>query len=468
MKKIFSRVSLQLPSGKTVYPTRGIGLGYYEDLKTLGIAAILLPWKDRIVSLYGDQGLVSLANANFKLFKSVINEMRDYGFIIKDSKTDTKTGVVKWSGWTMGDRRLNERVGKRCRVSSSFLTIFDGEYHWERKNRVVGFYNQHPKYRDRMERFPYDYECLFGYEFSKGDSFNSYLQCGVAPHTLREVGDTRFYKVERLNTPKDLIRDNILYSTPFFMEWERLTSRHFSKYRKKVYRNTKGSSFVFEYINPRIELKKTVKPVLSPLQKVVSEREDLHMIATIGLTTGRFFYGLDPSSCEKALRVCSLAPNPFEAYATGGYRVSTNWHHPRRVSAEWLYCYKVLHHSVSKLEAEFSSYYSDIQREKDKPSYSALVTKKRKIPFPSWGNQSKNPNLSKEERSVASFKISFDEVRFKETSNYEDSMEVVGATDLFSDLQNYDFGDRVYPSEGEDENLESLEGDFEYEDEEMF
>jgi len=432
LKAICSKVTLQTPE-KFVYPSRGIGLGYYEDLKTLGVAAILFPWMSQVVSLYGDQALISTKNVSFKKSKEPVEELRRFGFIIKDDKLDTKFGVVKWSGWTMMATRNKEVLAKRCRVSSAFCTIFDGEYHWERKNRIVGFYTNFPEYKKKMVEFPLIYEKLYGHEFCHGDSLNSHSQCGVAPHSTMQVGHTRFYKVQYLNTPKDIIKDNLVYSSPFIKEWERTTSRNFSKYRKRIFLSTRGDSSIFEYLNPIIRLNKTVQPILSPLQRVVSEKEDLHMIAMYGLTVGRYTFGLSESVGNKALLTCSFASNPFEAYATGGYSVITNWHHPRRVSAEWYYVFKYLINGALRLDAGFASYYSEEQRRKD--IFDSDQFRKRVANFPSWGTKPKK--LMSEENfknKNISVRLSLEEFNTEEGNQSNPLLDISTADNLLSNL----------------------------------
>jgi len=53
-KKICSSVRVQLPDGTFKFPPRGIGLGYYEDLKTIGIMALLHYKGIEPISVYGD------------------------------------------------------------------------------------------------------------------------------------------------------------------------------------------------------------------------------------------------------------------------------------------------------------------------------------------------------------------------------------------------------------------------------
>jgi hypothetical protein len=55
-------------------PERGIGLGYYEDLKVIVLLALLSPFKP--ISLYGDQGLLPEHT-----FLQAVDTLKQYGFI---------------------------------------------------------------------------------------------------------------------------------------------------------------------------------------------------------------------------------------------------------------------------------------------------------------------------------------------------------------------------------------------------
>jgi len=458
---ITRKFSVQTSPTSFVYPTRGIGLGYYEDLKTLGMMAILMPWRDNVISLYGDQGLISLFRKNYSFLKTVINELRDFQFIIKDEKVDTKLNVVKWSGWTMGSAKVpGGRLAKRCQTTSSFCAIFDGVYHWERKIRISAFYKAYPEYMHRMKRFAFDYESTYGYEFVRGDAFNSHLQCGVSPHERVFVGETPFFRVERLQTPQDKIIDNLVFSTPLFMQWKETESRRFSNYRRKIFTSTRGSSELFEYMNPKYSLLGLVKYRPTHVQRAVSDRMELRLIALSGLSTGKFTYGLDSSSWHSALWKYSLAKNPFEAMRTGGYSVATRWHHPRRVSAEWLFIVKVLMKHVDQIDGNYANYYSDFSREADKfeEEIKSLPKKKRKLKeYPPWGNPPKYPRLDTLREDPETVRFSLDSFNTQEVADPTPYQEFTRASDILSDFKSrLTFNDHSEALFGEDSELEDM------------
>jgi hypothetical protein len=445
-------------SGTTfVYPTRGIGLGYFEDLKTLGIMAILMPWQESVISLYGDQGLISLFRKNFKYLKTIIQELRDFNFIIKDDKVDTKTGVVKWSGWTMGASTKVDRFEKRCHMTSTLMSILDGRYHWERKLRLRSFYGLFPEYQDRFRRFGFLYETIYGYEFRPGDSLNSILQCGASPHSRMELGTTRWFRVQQLVSPKDQITDNLIFSTPLFMEWKEADAARFDKNRRSCYRTTRGTSYNFEYCNPQIVPYKSIRPKLSHIMRATSDRTEMRLIAFHGLSTGKFTYGTDKSYWDGILKRHSLAPNPFESFVTGGYSVATSWHHPRRVSAEWLFVVQHLKNHIDDLDTYMTRLYSDNQREFDrvKNSYESL---NKRVPFPSWGNPP--PPKRIRDSLGKSYTISLDKINVVRPSQEEGPTSIVAST-ILNDFQSRIRIERSLSPDlepGEEEDLVDIDG----------
>jgi len=158
---------------------------------------------------------------------------------------------------------------------------------------------------------------------------------GVAYHENVLGGQNKIYKVLRLTTPSVSINDNLVYETPFYSEWREADAKDHQILRKRVYKTTpRIECEVFEYANPRIIRNNTKKPGFETVQKCISDWYDLRLIANQGYSLGRVTYNLFGKELRQAIVQCSLAPNPFEAYATGGYRVMTSWRSAPAVSAQ--------------------------------------------------------------------------------------------------------------------------------------
>lgn len=222
---------------------------------------------------------------------------------------------------------------------------------------IRSYYDQYPEYREKISKFlPLFYEQLFGYEFSKFDSFWNVENGGVSYCYPYQEGESRSYKAQRLTTPRVSIVDNLLYETPFYVQWKRGDARKHQILRKSVYKNTQlMQSSTFEYSNPRIKLNKTRSPSFSIAQKAISDWYDLKLITQHGYTMGKVTFNLFGQELHRALVQCSRAPNPFEAYATGGYTNLTAWRAPPVVSSELQYLVELFNQNISLIETRLVS-----------------------------------------------------------------------------------------------------------------
>jgi hypothetical protein len=327
-KKLCLNLKVNMGDGTFKYPPRGIGLGYYEDLKTIGMLAILDQYNP--ISVYGDQGLLDQ-----KVTKQAIDSLREFGFIIKAGKWENKLGMVKWGGWSMTPRSLE----RPKQIFEPLISLFHAEYHWERKLILKNFYQEFSNYYDEKDQIiPFQYEMFFGHEFTRADSLWNFKNSGVSSLRLEVIGNIRSTIVQNLHSPADSITDSSLYETPFFTEWKRADAKKFSIKRKNLYREGGlKSTFLYYYVNPRIRLHKTKKPNLTRLASCVSDFTESKLVVNHGVTTGKFLYGLTGEGVMNALRFCIRARNPYEAYATGGYSVETHWRADPVIPSEHLF-----------------------------------------------------------------------------------------------------------------------------------
>ncbi|WGH72997.1 MAG: putative RNA-dependent RNA polymerase [Trichoderma tomentosum ormycovirus 1] len=314
-KSILNSVKVQMEDGTFVYPPRGIGLGYYEDLKTIGMLAILKPYDP--ISVYGDQGL--MPDNDF----ISIQRLKEFGFVLKEDKYGLVANNIKWSGWSMGPTHCR----RPKQMLEPLVSLFYAQYHWERKNILRNFSIEFQDFYDSVDRYiPFQYELLFGFEFIRGDSLWNFRNSGVSTLSAVKTGQLKGWQLGELQTPMDTISDSLIYSTPFFTEWKRADAKQFSIKRKSVYRNSRiANTEIYEYANPTIQLTKSKKPNLPRIAGLISDETESKLIVNYGLTSGKFTFGLRGEEIFNALRFCSRARNPYEAYATGGYSVKTVW-----------------------------------------------------------------------------------------------------------------------------------------------
>jgi len=335
-RSIFDRIKVQLEDGSFVYPTRGIGLGYYEDLKTLVMLAILHDYNP--VSVYGDQGLISQNNLDG------IIKLGEMNFELKFEKIEVcgtrKVVQVKWAGVRMKP----DSYKKPKQFLDPLMGAFFSRHHWERKLGLLGVCREYPKHYRKLERkIAFMYELIFGYEFQRGDTFNNFKNCGVLDSVPIQDGYGKLYRVESKLAPYSANLFDITYQTPFRISSQKAypnrVSKDFQIERKKIYRSTEYMDNVcYLYLNPRISYNKKDKV----FPRVLPEWADFLYLANHGKTSGSLTYGLESEDIMLAPIRQVFSQNPIRARAEGGYSIDTIWRSSRGASEEWVYASQFL------------------------------------------------------------------------------------------------------------------------------
>jgi hypothetical protein len=459
-KRILSSVKVEMPDGTFVYPPRGIGLGYYEDLKTIGMMALLKPHNP--VSVYGDQGILGLDG------EDALQDLKDAGFIIKEGKSARHVGPVKWSGWIMTPLQC---IKPRERWHG-IVSLFQGEYHWERKQILRSYATTFEDFYKKNDRkISFYYELFFGHEFRRGDSLGNFQNSGVSLTTLPFTGKLKGWQVDRMVAPTDTIIDNYIYESPFFTEWKRADAKKFSIKRKETYRRSLPcSTELVEYVNPRLEMHKSIVPKLNPLARAISDSNEVKLLVNYGLSTGKFTFGLHGNELLKALSYCSRARNPFEAYATGGYSVKTVWRCPPLASAEWIF---LTEHILTSIDGINKSIYTrlDIDEMSSLVAESSLLKRKEREPEENLSQDTEeNDRLGHRKFDGPKITVSMIDMVNRNTRSDESMTVIQPAMSLLEDLRNRQTNDQFldnlsdYGSGDEDIFLESFDED----DEELF
>ncbi|USW07210.1 putative RNA-dependent RNA polymerase [Downy mildew lesion associated ormycovirus 5] len=460
LRKIFEKVSLTLESGEVVYPPRGIGLGYYEDLKTIGIMSILYGLD--VISLYGDQGILSSEDA-----QEGFRRIKLFGFKQKPDKEKIHIRNLKWSGRIMSRNALE----KPKLLIESFQSIFDREFHWERKQAIASYYEAFPEMKERVSKYlvPW-YPLLYGYEFNRMDSQWSIHEGGVSGLKPMSGGWIRTLKIRHLRSPRDQIIDNMTYSSMFFVEWKRTQAKDFSILRKEAYRNSiPFPSEVWEYSRPILELNNTKKPSFSLMQSSVSEMMDLKLVAALGLSLGKVTHNLFGENLYKAIVQCGRHQNPFEAFSTGGYQVKTAWRSAAAVSKETQELVDSLYWNLDKMWLYTTS------RREPLPSirkeFYQIQGVKRTLEgskYPSWGN-TPTGFVREPDGTLTHKKIRYEDLQHLNPCESKGSM-VQPVSDVLSDLRNR-FNDSIDSTafDFEAEDIDSDDAlDFEEYDEDLY
>lgn len=357
--KICDLVNVQLEDGTFVYPPRGIGLGYYEDLKTMIMLALLADYDP--ISVYGDQGLIGLGGY------AAIADLMEKQFSVKFEKVEfcasKPHNVVKWAGYKMSPKSLV----KPKKYMEPLLGAFFSRFHWERKLALRGLAEDEPLWYKKHEfRLAFLYEQFYGWEFHKTETTNHFDNCGINSSVPIIDGYSKLYKVEKKVAPYSNNMFDITYQTPFRVSGRKAyptkVSRQFQIARKKLYKETTPDyNFIPNYIDPRIEYNNKQRP----FKKVLPVWADMLYLVSHGKSSGSITCGLSSDQILDAARHQIFAKDPFRALATGGYKILTTWRSSRPPDEEWLV--------VSNFLAEVSQRHFDYVRRCDLLQHPALL-----------------------------------------------------------------------------------------------
>jgi hypothetical protein len=332
LTKIFERISVKLEDGTYCYPPRGIGLGYYEHLKTIVTRCIVGKYSP--FSLYGDQGLFP----SDKAFAAA-DRLRSYGFIIKPKKVESLQRVVEWQGYTMSATKFF----KAKDAWEDLMGAFFQDFHWERKSSLMSYCVNNKDFYRKVDRIlAFHYERIFGYEFEPAESFRSFHDSGIRDTGLSE-GMYRTWAVNALRIPSVSYHHDVFHESIFSVDTSYRTAKDLNKRRKALYKDSREhNTLYFRYINPVITMNHSRRPEhfhggAFPLW--MDERSLVLYQAHSGTITS----GLPDHEVVKAARGNYFAANPFAAYATGGYTIQSAWYPRLRcISTEMLEFAKLL------------------------------------------------------------------------------------------------------------------------------
>jgi len=314
---------------EVLFPPRGIGLGYYEDLKTLCMLAILDEYDP--ISVYGDQGLVPYHN-------DVIASLCNYNFILDyRSKIEFQSnddGRLKWAGSQMSSTQIRRAKD----LTQPLLGNFFSQFHWERKANLHSFFEDNKIfYRYKYKIFKKGYEMFFGNEFYSDDLSLSFVEGGINPYASILVGESKSFIISRYLRPYEDTLFEAPHVSPFHIKKKKsypiTVSRQFQKERVLAYKKFKPiNSDVFFYSEPRIIYNRQY----IPHDRLIPDWADLLFVFQYGLTVGNFTYGLDINNIKDIAYHYYLSKDPLRAAARGGYKIlDPIYSRARPLGSEW-------------------------------------------------------------------------------------------------------------------------------------
>jgi hypothetical protein len=328
---LLENVKVQMPDGKFVYPPRGIGLGYYEDLKTLAMIALLD--HAELISAYGDQFIMGV---NDESFGTLIELQTSYGFIVKFDKIHfSSKKSMKWAGYSMSPTQCV----KTKDLMSKFLTSFFRDFPWERKDALFSFYQENKEfYESHIRVILREYTKFFNFEFVKKDHYNHFLDSGINCATsVITNGSTRFYDVCRMEKPSSSFLWDPVFVTPFALREVKLFTKKekftFHEKRKNTFKKSPPrEASLYGYIEPRI----LYNLPLGYQERVLPSWADMLYLMNYGMSTGSLTYNQDLQTCLNSISRLNLSKNPLYASKRGGYKVVDTERRRPVPSAEWV------------------------------------------------------------------------------------------------------------------------------------
>jgi len=317
---ILKEVWLEYPDGSFKKPLRGIGLGYYETLKTCVVLALLDHTNP--ISIYGDQGLIPFEIKKRKDHPRTI--LGKYGFLFtKPEKArilpNIESGVI-WGGHFMSPSLFEERKS----WSSKLAGALSGTYHWERKLALESI-ELPDEVKHIWKYLAFQYEIAFGFEFYRSEGLRHFQDLGVSPLGTPDVGNVRTLSVYKIKPPTDDFESSMTRSIfPTKTSIPRGMAKQFSIKRSKVYKkDIIMNTFLYDFSNPKVRLNETKDPRLTALARKTPFWLAVRELVLNGVDVGKISYGLKPHDLDRAIEKFPLAENPFEARATGGYTIQS-------------------------------------------------------------------------------------------------------------------------------------------------
>jgi hypothetical protein len=315
MTELLKAPSVTMPDGKVLYPPRGIGLGYYETLKTLGTMAILDEYCP--VAVWGDEGLLPI-----KSFKAAMISCKTLGFFENTEKRqtyNTENGLF-WAGMFLS------RNGTFSTCSEYWLGLngsWGAQTHHERKSTFC----MTPTRDTRTKMiFAYCLEKTYGFEFFRGECFSNHLNGGMMGESNAVLGHDRSANILALLHMKKEERENYLFyykiSAPRVGENIKLSLQ-----RRKAWKQEPRFT-VTEYLtlHPRTSITDSEIPRLDSLARTLPSRIQMRLLLWHRLYTERLTFGYTPEEMYNVFSKYSGYSDPLRASVS---KVSYRYHIPK-------------------------------------------------------------------------------------------------------------------------------------------
>jgi len=328
---LFKKMSIKMGDLEYVKPKRGVGLGYFGNVMTLVVYAILQGCG--VVKMFNDDILVDK-----NLFEKALKELTDHALVINEKKTG---GEWIKSAYFAGTLMTNKGSLRFYEAQGEYAAIFNKRYHYERKSMI----NSLPWPSRWLAS--YHYERLFGYELQKCEAFLHPEMLGLDPSAPITQGYVRGGILRKYMTPPQPEDDTFRALWIATMPWkEKHDKKDFNKQRKQLKSKIHSIYYteVDEYLNPRIEERglKRASPDFHLGNYQFPRWADLRHLIGHGVTSGRVTHGNYPRRTAYHMLNYLHSKSPIESWITGGYEIVSFFYRTPGVSLQNALMYESL------------------------------------------------------------------------------------------------------------------------------
>jgi hypothetical protein len=311
-KAMLSKMSIRIKEGEFLKPIRGVGLGYFSNLMSLVVAAVLQSCD--IIKMFNDDILCPEEK-----FQEACNLLTSLGFILNEKKTGGRwIKCAYFAGVCMaraGSLRFYEAQGE-C------AAIFCKRYHYERKAILLACSIP------RRWLANYHYERIFGYEIRKGEAFDHPKMLGLDPTASYSTGYVKGGLLRRYQSPKPDEDEEMRRFWSISYPWKNPhDKKKFHEIRKSLKKKVHLVHYTEyeDYLSPEIEEVRgeSLKPDFYLGNYQLPRWADLQSLIWNQSTSGRTTQGAHPKRAAYYMLQYLHSRNPINSWLTGGYRIST-------------------------------------------------------------------------------------------------------------------------------------------------
>jgi hypothetical protein len=308
---LFKNLSVKMEDDTFIVPKRGVGLGYFSNIMTLVVGALLSEFK--IVKMFNDDILCPSTT-----YDEAVAKLIRFKFIINEKKSGRE---YKKAPYFAGASMARNGSLHYFDVQGQRAAVFTKRYHYERKQIIL---STTWRYRWKIN---YHYERIFGYEYQKCDTFEHPNKLGLDISAEKPVGYVKGGLLKEVMVPKPDVNEEERRVWSIKYPWKTPTkSKNFGRYRKEFiqkYKHHIHYTEYDEYLNPDIKMRVTEQshPDFFLGSYQLPRWADLESLIRTGYTCGRTTKGRHPKRAAHYMLNHLLATDPINSWVSGGYDI---------------------------------------------------------------------------------------------------------------------------------------------------